>query len=72
MISYVLSDQVTLVSSADACAQEAYAVLTRRRLTHDQPRPASHRYLTTGSPAAFEGIAARLVNGLVVGAEQFA
>lgn len=72
VISYVLTDQVTLVSSADACAQEAYAVLTRRRLTHDRPRPASHRYLTTGSPDAFEGIAARLVNGLVVGAEQFA
>ena len=72
VISYVLGDQVTLVSSADACAQEAYAQLTRRRLTHDEPRAAGHRFLTTGSPDQFEVIAARLVSGLVVGVEQFA
>jgi glutamate racemase len=72
VISYVLSDQVTLVSSAEACAQEAYGVLTRRRLTHDRPRQSRHRYLTTGDPAAFEGVAARLLGNLVTDAEQFA
>ena len=37
-ISYVLGDEVTLVSSAEECAKEVYAVLTRRGLTHDRPR----------------------------------
>jgi glutamate racemase len=72
VISYVLGDGVSLVSSAEECAKELFGVLTRRGLTHDRPRYASHRFLTTGSPAAFEGIGSRLMGGLVVGVEQFA
>ncbi len=72
VISYVLGDRVSLVSSADECAKDVYAVLTRRGLTHDRPRSARHRFLTTGSPEAFEGIGHRLMNGLVFGVEQFA
>lgn len=72
VISYVLGSGVTLVSSADACAQDVYAVLTRRGLTHDEPRESTHRFLTTGSPEAFEGISHRLMGGLVTGVEQFA
>ena len=71
VISYVLGDQVSLVSSADECAKQVYAVLTRHGLTHDQPRFASHRFLTTGSPADFEGIGARLMGDLVAGVEHF-
>jgi len=48
-----------------------YAALTRRNLTHDQPRIASYRFLTTGSPEAFEGVGHRLMGGLVTGVEQF-
>lgn len=72
VISYVLGDDVTLVSSAEECAKDVYATLTRLQLTHDQPRPASHRFLTTGSPEAFEGVGHRLMGGLVSGVEQFA
>ncbi len=72
VISYILGDRVSLVSSADECAQSVFAELTRRELTHDQPRIASHRFLTTGNPEAFEGIGHRLMGGLVVGVEQFA
>jgi glutamate racemase len=72
VISYVLGDQVSLVSSADECAKQTFAVLTRHGLTHDRPRNATHRFLTTGSPAAFEGIGSRLMGGLVAGVEQFA
>ena len=60
------------MSSADECAQDVYAALTRRGLTHDEPREATHRFLTTGSPEAFEGIGHRLMGGLVTGVEQFA
>ena len=73
VISYVLGDEVSLVSSAEACAKEA---VRRADPPRADPRPtaatASHRYLTTGSPAAFEGIGSRLISGLVVGVEQFA
>jgi glutamate racemase len=72
VISYVLGDGVSLVSSAEECAKALFAVLTRRGLTHDQPRLANHRFLTTGSPTMFEGIGSRLMGGLVVGVEQFA
>ncbi len=72
VISYVLGERVSLVSSAEECAKELFAMLTRQGLTHDQPRYASHRFLTTGNPAAFEGIGSRLMGGLVVDVEQFA
>ena len=71
VISYVLGDRVSLVSSAEECAKEVYAVLTRHGLTHDRPRYVSHRFLTTGNPAAFEGIGSRLMGGLVVDVEQY-
>jgi glutamate racemase len=72
VISYVLGDDVTLVSSAEECAKDVYATLTRRGLTHDRPRVPTHRFLTTGSPEAFEGVGHRLMGGLVSGVEQFA
>lgn len=72
VISYVLGDSVSLVSSADECAKEVYATLTRLGMAHDRPRLPSHRFLTTGSPEAFEGIGHRLMGGMVVGVEQFA
>ncbi len=72
LISYVLGERVSLVSSADECAKDVYATLTRLGLTHDRPRTARYRFLTTGSPADFEGVGHRLMGGLVVGVEQFA
>jgi glutamate racemase len=77
VISYVLGDRVTLVSSAEECAQDVFAVLTRRRMlragvTPDAARRAAYRFLTTGSPEAFEGIGQRLTSGFVARVEQFA
>ena len=73
VISYVLGDGVTLVSSADECAKDVYAALTRLGLIHDRPRMASHRFWTTGHPEAFAGIGRRLMGGeLIEVVEQFA
>lgn len=72
VISYVLGDEVTLVSSADECAKDVYAGLTRLKLTHDVPRAPTYRFLTTGSPEAFTGVGRRLMGGLVADVEQFA
>ena len=71
VISLVLGDSVTLVSSADEGAKAVYAELTRRGLTHGEPRASTHRFLTTGNPEAFERLGARLLNGLVSDVEQF-
>jgi glutamate racemase len=73
VLSYVLGEGVTMVSSADECANDVYRTLTRRGLAHDRPRTASHRFWTTGHPGDFAGIGRRLMGGgLIEGVEQFA
>ena len=65
VISYVLGDEVTLVSSADECAKSTYQVLQRRELLHNEPRQAQRMFLTTGNADSFEGIGHRLMGGFV-------
>lgn len=73
VIGYVLGSRVTLVSSAEECAKDVYATLTRLGLAHDRPREVSHRFWTTGHPDDFAGIGRRLMGGeLIVAVEQFA
>lgn len=73
VLSYVLGDEVTLVSSAEECAKDVYATLTRRGLSHDQPREVRHRFWTTGHPEDFAGIGRRLMGeGLIEAVAQFA
>ncbi|WP_026925688.1 glutamate racemase [Granulicoccus phenolivorans] len=71
VISYVLGDTVTLVSSADECAKATYARLTRLNLLHPGPRESRHRFFTTGNPERFERLGRRLIGGLVADVEQF-
>ncbi len=71
VISSVLGEDVTLVSSADECAVSTYRILTSLALAHDRPREPRYRFLTTGSPDQFEGIGRRLLGGLVSDVEQF-
>lgn len=71
VLSYILGDGVTLVSSAEECAKAAYARLTALDLLHAQPRGVRIRFLTTGDPTRFEGIGRRLIGGLVADVEQF-
>jgi glutamate racemase len=70
VISYVIGDDVTLVSSAEECAKEVFATLTDQGLMHTNPRTASLRFLTTGSPELFTGIGRRLMGGFVDKVEQ--
>ena len=73
VISYLLGEGVGLVSSAEECAKETYAVLTRLGLAHDRPRRATQRFWTTGRPEDFAGIGRRLMGGgLIETVEQFA
>ena len=70
VINYVLGDDVVLVSSSDACAQDTYARLTRKGLLHDVPRHASRQFLTTGDADSFQGIGERLLGRFVHDVEQ--
>lgn len=68
VINYVVGDSVTLVSSADTCAQAVYSGLTTRGLLHEVPRHATRTFFTTGDANNFHGIGRRLLGEFVSGA----
>jgi glutamate racemase len=65
MISFVMGDSVTLVSSADETAREVYRVLTEHGLLRDDPAPPQHRFLATGDLAPFTRLAQRFLGPVV-------
>jgi glutamate racemase len=70
VISYVVGDGVTLVSSAEQTAQDVYRTLVADGLERDPslPEPA-HRFLSTGDPAPFATLARRFLGPEVVAVE---
>ena len=62
VVSYVMGDGVTLVSSADETAKDVYRTLVATGLERPDglPEPA-HRFLTTGDPAAFRELSRRFL-----------
>jgi glutamate racemase len=71
VISYVVGDEVTLVSSAEECAKDVYKMLVGRDLMRDGGDP-SYRFLTTGAPDEFEHIGRRFLGPELAMAAQFA
>ena len=63
IISYVMGNNVSLVSSAEETAKDLYRVLVEnsllRTILHDEP-PA-HRFLATGEAKSFESLARRFL-----------
>lgn len=73
VISYVLGDGVTLVSSAEETAKDVYALLADRGLERDPGLPApEHRFLTTGEPAEFRDVGRRFLGPELDAVDQFA
>lgn len=70
VISYVMGNEVSLVSSAEETAKDLYRVLVEGSLLRaaDAPAP-THRFLATGDAAAFESLARRFL-GPEVGSVQ--
>ena len=62
VISYVVGDGVTLVSSAEETAKDVYRTLVANGLERpsDVPPP-EHRFLTTGDPATFTELGRRFL-----------
>lgn len=62
LISLVVGEEVTLVSSAEETAKDVYRVLVREGLERpDELPPPVHRFLSTGDPASFERLAHRFL-----------
>ena len=62
VISYVMGDDVTLVSSAEETAKDVYRVLADRDLLRSpEAKEPEHRFLVTGDPATFGPLARRFV-----------
>jgi glutamate racemase len=73
VISYVMGDQVTLVSSAEETAKDVYRTLVRLDLERDPSLPPPvHRFLTTGNPDEFHQIGRRFLGPELQSARQFA
>ncbi len=65
VISVVMGDDVTLVSSADECARATYRTLNAAQLLRGDEHRSHRTFLTTGNPERFEGIGSRLMDGFV-------
>jgi glutamate racemase len=53
VISLVMGDEVTLVSSAEECAKDVYRMLVQHGIEREGGEPPVHRFLTTGQPEEF-------------------
>ena len=70
VISYVMGNSVSLVSSAEETAKDLYRVLVEGSMLRDAQADApTHRFLATGDAKAFEGLARRFL-GPEVGSVQ--
>ena len=70
VISYVMGDGVTLVSSAEECAKDVYKMLAGSNLMRPDGSPV-YQFLTTGDPQEFESIGRRFLGPELVGAQQY-
>jgi glutamate racemase len=69
VLSYVMGDEVTLVSSAEETAKDVYGALMRHGLVRPGDGAPSHRFLATGDAASFEVLARRFLGPEVLGVE---
>lgn len=66
VISYVMGNEVTLVSSADETAKDLYRELVERDLLSSSDAPGEHHFVATGDAEAFASLARRFLGPEVV------
>ena len=70
VISYVMGNDVTLVSSADETAKDLYRVLVEHNLLRSASAGApTHKFISTGDTASFSSLARRFLGPEVVKVE---
>ena len=71
VLSYVMGESVTLVSSAEETAKDVYRTLVAEGLVRDPALPEPvHQFMATGDPAVFQRLGRRFLGpeiGVVVG-----
>ena len=70
VISYVMGEEVTLVSSAEETAKDVYRALVSHGLQRDADAVPEHHFLATGDAASFERLARRFLGPEVTAVEQ--
>ena len=70
VISYVMGDSVTLVSSAEETAKDVYKALVTHDLERVSTDPPTHQFLSTGDATSFGHLARRFLGPEVRGVEQ--
>jgi glutamate racemase len=60
-LSYVMGDEVTLVSSAEETAKDLYKTLVAHDLLHSSETPPTYRFTATGDAASFQRLAKRFL-----------
>ncbi len=61
VLSYVMGEKVTLVSSAEETAKDVYRTLTAYDLLRTSQNPPLRRFVATGDPAPFEALGHRFL-----------
>jgi glutamate racemase len=61
VISYVMGNEVTLVSSADETAKDLYRVLVEKNLLRSSSSPARYQFISSGDPDTFAHLARRFL-----------
>ena len=70
VVSWVMGDQVTLVSSAEESAKDLYRTLAERGLMRPEGEP-TYDFWTTGSPEEFASIGRRFLGPELLAASQY-
>ena len=61
VISYVMGDEVTLVSSAEETAKDLYRTLVEQNLLNNSTAPVTHKFVATGNADKFSALARRFL-----------
>ena len=61
VISYVMGNDVTLVSSAEETAKDLYRVLVEKNLLRSDNTPPTHQFISSGDPQTFQNLARRFL-----------
>ena len=72
VISYVMGESVTLVSSAEETAKDVYRALVSHDLLRTGKSPVNHHFIATGDAASFQVLARRFLGPEVLSVEHVA
>lgn len=72
VISFVMGDDVTLVSSAEETAKDVYRALATRGLERKSVSPPEHHFIATGDAEQFESLARRFLGPEVLSVQHVA